>query len=105
MEAIFRHTKKNPRFKARSKYVKPHLAPANIQERLKFALPFIRPLLGGRHLFTDMNDYYVHVDAKWYYRTKVERRYYVYDDQTLGSKNRPKGAMATTPQTVDAPLV
>ncbi|ETV90873.1 hypothetical protein H310_14429 [Aphanomyces invadans] len=37
MATIFRHMK-NPRYKARSNYVKPHLTPGNIQEELKFAL-------------------------------------------------------------------
>ncbi|ETV80776.1 hypothetical protein H257_06259 [Aphanomyces astaci] len=82
MTTIFSHMKKNPRFKARSNYVKPHLTPANVEERLKFAMSFVWPLPGGRHLFNDMHDY-VHVDDNWFYLTKVERRYYVYDDEEV----------------------
>ncbi|ETV67813.1 hypothetical protein H257_16050 [Aphanomyces astaci] len=143
---IISHMKKNPRFKARSNYVKPHHIPANVGEWLKFAMSFVRPLPGGRYLFNDMHDY-VHVDEKWFYLTKVKGRYYVYDDEEVtvravkskrfitnvmflatvarprydphgkkawdakvvfwpfvqvtpaqrGSKNRPKGAMVTTP--------
>ncbi|ETV73042.1 hypothetical protein H257_12079 [Aphanomyces astaci] len=85
MTTIFSHMKKNPRFKARSNYVKPHLTPANIEERLKFAMSFVRPLPSGRHLFNDMHDY-VHVDEKWFYLMKVKRRYYMYNDEEVAAR-------------------
>ncbi|ETW08077.1 hypothetical protein H310_02442 [Aphanomyces invadans] len=77
--------KKNSRFKARSNYVKPHLTPANVEERLKFAMSFVRSLPSGRHGFDDMHED-VHVDEKWFYLTKVKRRYYVYDDEEVAAR-------------------
>ncbi|ETV99370.1 hypothetical protein H310_08083 [Aphanomyces invadans] len=44
MTTIFRHMKKNSRFKAVSNHVKPHLTLANVEERLKFAMSFVRSL-------------------------------------------------------------
>ncbi|ETV82539.1 hypothetical protein H257_05143 [Aphanomyces astaci] len=31
-------------------------------------------------------DNYVHVDEKWFYLTKVNRRYYVYDDEEVAAR-------------------
>ncbi|ETV71545.1 hypothetical protein H257_13209 [Aphanomyces astaci] len=85
MMTIFSHLKKNPRFKVRSNYVKLHLTPANIEDRLKFAMFFVRPLPSGHYLFNDMHDY-VHVDEKWFYLTMVKRRYYVYYDEEVAAR-------------------
>ncbi|ETV89236.1 hypothetical protein H257_00592 [Aphanomyces astaci] len=82
---IVRHMKDNPRLKARSSYVKPFLTPTNIEARLRFAMGFVRPLPNGTFSFISM-DNYVHVDEKWFYLTKVNRRYYVYDDEEVAAR-------------------
>ncbi|ETV80465.1 hypothetical protein H257_06736 [Aphanomyces astaci] len=90
MTSIIRHKKKTPRFKAKSNYVKPFLTSANIEARLRYAMPFVRPLSNGRHSFSNMLDF-VHVDEKWFYLTKVKRRYYVYDDEEVAARSvKPK---------------
>ncbi|KAF0702046.1 hypothetical protein AaE_016160 [Aphanomyces astaci] len=73
MTSIIRHKKKTPRFIAKSNYVKPYLTPANIEARLS-------------HCFSNMLDF-VHVDEKWFYLTKVKRRYYVYDDEEVATRS------------------
>ncbi|ETV63511.1 hypothetical protein H257_19565 [Aphanomyces astaci] len=73
MTSIIRHKKKTPRFIAKSNYVKPYLTPANIEARLS-------------HCFSNMLDF-VHVDEKWFYLTKVKRRYYVYDDEEVAARS------------------
>ncbi|KAF0709336.1 hypothetical protein AaE_012907 [Aphanomyces astaci] len=45
---------------------------------------FVRPLPNGTFSFISM-DNYVHVDEKWFYLTKVNRRYYVYDDEEVAA--------------------
>ncbi|OQR82259.1 hypothetical protein ACHHYP_20806 [Achlya hypogyna] len=68
------------RLKARSSHVRPMLTDTNKRARLAFASSFVRPLSDGTNTFVNMHDY-VHVDEKWFYLTKVKRRYYVYDDE------------------------
>ncbi|KAF0705951.1 hypothetical protein AaE_014312, partial [Aphanomyces astaci] len=80
--SIVRHMKAVARLKARSSYVKPYLTEANQRTRLEFAMSFLKPSRDGTILFVDMHNY-VHVDEKWFYLTKVKRRYYVYDDEEL----------------------
>ncbi|KAF0692795.1 Aste57867_16157 [Aphanomyces stellatus] len=123
------------RLSARVNYVKPLLTDKNKEVRVEYAKSFLRPSSNGHHVFDDMHDY-VHVDEKWFYLTKVKRRFYVYDDEDVAlrsvkprydphtkmyfdgklgvwpfveatvakrtSKNRPKGAVVTSPQTVTA---
>ncbi|KAH9103000.1 hypothetical protein AeMF1_020566 [Aphanomyces euteiches] len=74
------------RFKARSSYVKPLLTSDNKTTRLKFAMSFLRPSSSGNLVFNDMFNY-VHVDEKWFYLTKVKRKYYVYDDEELALRS------------------
>jgi hypothetical protein len=77
--------KENPSLKGRSSYVKPFLTPSNVQERLRFAMSFVRPLPNGTFSFVSM-DNFVHVDEKWFYLTKVKRRCYVYDDEEVAAR-------------------
>ncbi|ETV97349.1 hypothetical protein H310_09686 [Aphanomyces invadans] len=70
------------RLKSRASYVKPMLTEANTSARLDFAKSFVRLLPSGNHAFVDMNEY-VHVDEKWFYLTKVKRKFYVYDDEEV----------------------
>ncbi|KAF0707959.1 hypothetical protein AaE_013403, partial [Aphanomyces astaci] len=84
--SLFRHKKSTPRFKARSNYIKAFLTPENVEARLQYAMSFVRPLLDGRHCFANMYDY-VHVEEKWFYLTKVKRRYYVYDDEEVAARS------------------
>ncbi|ETV63983.1 hypothetical protein H257_19080 [Aphanomyces astaci] len=86
MTTIFQHKKATPRFKSKSSYVKPFLTQGNIEARLRYALSFIRPLPNGRHCFSDMHEY-VNIDEKWFYLTKVKRRYYAYDDEEVAARS------------------
>ncbi|KAH9104587.1 hypothetical protein AeMF1_019365 [Aphanomyces euteiches] len=83
---ILRHMKQNPRLKARSNYVKPMLTEDNKLERLKFAMSFLRPSSSGSHFFDNMYNY-VHVDEKWFYLTKVRKKFYVYDDEDIAVRS------------------
>ncbi|OQR85793.1 hypothetical protein ACHHYP_20544 [Achlya hypogyna] len=78
--ALIWHMKASTRLKARSSYVRPMLTDANKRARLASASSFVRPSSGGTNTFVNMHDY-VHVDEKWFYLTKVKRRFYVYDDE------------------------
>ncbi|ETW06272.1 hypothetical protein H310_02567 [Aphanomyces invadans] len=72
--SIFRHMKAVARLTARSSYVKPYLTEANVQARLKFAMSHLEPSSSENHLFNDMHNY-VHIDEKWFYLTKVKKRF------------------------------
>ena len=56
--------------------LKPLLTPTNKIARLQFSLKFVRP----NGLFHDMYDY-VHIDEKWFYITKVKKKYYLLSDE------------------------
>ncbi|KAF0714687.1 Aste57867_3751 [Aphanomyces stellatus] len=80
---IKRHMdKEESTLKARSSRLKPLLTEANAKDRLKYALSFLRPALCGNHVFVNMYDQ-VHVDEKWFFITKVNRKFYVYDDEEV----------------------
>ncbi|ETV81644.1 hypothetical protein H257_05271 [Aphanomyces astaci] len=70
------------RLKSRAIYIKPMLTEDSTRARLDFAKSFVRLLPSGNHAFVDMNEY-IHVDEKWFYLTKVKRKFYVYDDEEM----------------------
>ncbi|ETV68997.1 hypothetical protein H257_15147 [Aphanomyces astaci] len=75
-----------PRFSAKSNWLKPRLTDANIKLRLEFAMSFLRSGPGDRRVFSDMHDI-VHVDEKWFYLTKNKNVYYIYDDEVLAIRS------------------
>ncbi|KAF0707302.1 hypothetical protein AaE_013676, partial [Aphanomyces astaci] len=75
---ILRHMKRNRRLRCKSSYLRPLLTEDNKEERMKFALSFVKK----NHVFDDMHDV-VHVDEKWFFLTKNKGKFYVYDDETL----------------------
>ncbi|KAF0688357.1 Aste57867_20021 [Aphanomyces stellatus] len=80
--AIIRHMKKKKKLKAKSNYVKPLLTQANKMTRLRFALNCLLPGPRGTHFFENMNNR-VHIDEKWFFLTKVKKRFYVYEDEAV----------------------
>ncbi|ETV72327.1 hypothetical protein H257_12488 [Aphanomyces astaci] len=78
--------KEEARLKARSSYVKPLLTEVNMVARVEHCLRFLRVMPGGGRVFENMHDY-VHVDEKWFFLTKVNRRFYVYDDEELALRS------------------
>ncbi|KAF0726999.1 hypothetical protein Ae201684P_015801 [Aphanomyces euteiches] len=54
--------------------------------RLRFALSFLEPSSSENHLFDNMHSY-VHVDEKWFYLTKVRRKFYVYEDEEIAARS------------------
>ncbi|ETV77485.1 hypothetical protein H257_08896 [Aphanomyces astaci] len=78
--------KEEARLKARSSYVKPLLTEVNMVARVEHCLRFLRRMPGGGRVFENMHDY-VHVDEKWFFLTKVKRRFYVYDDEELALRS------------------
>ncbi|KAF0717365.1 Aste57867_2336 [Aphanomyces stellatus] len=82
---FFRYMKKTPEMNARSNYVKTHLTEAHRAARLDYAISFVRRTSNGYHIFTNMYDH-VHVDEKWFFLTKVKRRYYVFDNEEVASR-------------------
>ncbi|KAF0716307.1 hypothetical protein As57867_002900, partial [Aphanomyces stellatus] len=77
--AIIRHMKEKKKLKAKSNYVKPLLTQANKMTRLRFSLNCLLPWPRGTHFFENMYNR-VHIDEKWFFLTKVKKRFYVYDD-------------------------
>ena len=59
-----------------SSTVKPLITKKNEEQRLKFAVSFVKS--DGQ--FHDMFDY-IHIDEKWFYMTKVKRNYYLVADE------------------------
>ncbi|ETV64511.1 hypothetical protein H257_18604 [Aphanomyces astaci] len=43
-------------------------------------MSFLQPTSNGKQVFVDMNSY-IHVDEKWFYLTKVKRKFYAYADE------------------------
>ncbi|KAF0760335.1 hypothetical protein AaE_003582 [Aphanomyces astaci] len=72
--------------KARYSYVKPMLTADNVQVRLDFAKTFLRPSSNATTPFPNMHDI-VHVDEKWFYLTRVKRKFYVYDDEEVAARS------------------
>ncbi|KAF0715606.1 hypothetical protein As57867_003286, partial [Aphanomyces stellatus] len=71
---------KESKLKAKSNYVNPMLTEENKEDRFRFALNFLEPRSNGSHVFANMHEY-VHVDEKWFFLTKVKKKFYVYDDE------------------------
>ncbi|ETV69902.1 hypothetical protein H257_14501 [Aphanomyces astaci] len=82
---LVRHMKEHGKLKARSSYVKPMLTEENIGTRLAFVKSFLRPLSGGTIGFSNMHDL-VHIDEKWFYLTRVKKKFYVYDDEEVAAR-------------------
>ncbi|KAF0735363.1 hypothetical protein Ae201684P_022447 [Aphanomyces euteiches] len=79
---LVRHIQNEARLKKRTSNLKPHLTEDNKLSRMNFALSFV----GQNHSFDSMYDT-VHVDEKWFYLTKVNGKYYVYDDEDLPTRH------------------
>ncbi|ETV64950.1 hypothetical protein H257_18246 [Aphanomyces astaci] len=79
--AILRHMKEAHGLAARTSHLKPLLTD-NMLERLWFAVSFVQPGLRRNHSFINMYKN-VHVDEKWFFITKVKRRFYLYDDEEM----------------------
>ncbi|KAF0685580.1 hypothetical protein As57867_022478, partial [Aphanomyces stellatus] len=77
-----RHMKEKKKLKAKSNYVKPLLTHANKMTRLRFALNCLLPGPRGTHFFENMYNR-VHIDEKWFFLTKVKKRFYVYEDEAV----------------------
>ncbi|KAH9109886.1 hypothetical protein LEN26_013915 [Aphanomyces euteiches] len=75
---IFRHMKKEGRLKRASSRLRPLLTEVNMKARLEFAISFVKV----DRVFVDMHDV-VDVDEKWFYLTKVNGKFYVYDEEEL----------------------
>ncbi|KAF0728389.1 hypothetical protein Ae201684_013753 [Aphanomyces euteiches] len=75
---IFRHMKKEGRLKRASSRLRPLLTEVNMKARLEFAMSFVKE----DREFVDMHNV-VHVDEKWFDLTKVNGKFYVYDDEEL----------------------
>ncbi|KAF0703908.1 hypothetical protein AaE_015205 [Aphanomyces astaci] len=75
---ILRHMKRSRRLRCKSSYLRPLLTDASKEERVKFALSFVK----RNQVFDDMHNV-VHVDEKWFYLTRVKGKFYVYDDEVL----------------------
>ncbi|KAF0702012.1 hypothetical protein AaE_016180 [Aphanomyces astaci] len=82
---LFQHIKEVRTLKGRSSYIKPLLTDDNKAMRLEFAKSFLRPSSKGGHLFTSMRDI-VHIDEKWFFLTKVKRKFYVYEDEEMAHR-------------------
>ncbi|KAF0701538.1 Aste57867_8012 [Aphanomyces stellatus] len=77
---------KESKLKAKSNYVNPMLTEENKEDRFRFALNFLEPRSNGSHVFANMHEY-VHVDEKWFFLTKVKKKFYVYDDEELALRS------------------
>ncbi|KAF0705977.1 hypothetical protein AaE_014303, partial [Aphanomyces astaci] len=83
---LIRHMKEQNSLKARFSYVKPMLTAENTRTRLDFARSFLRLLSDGTTVFSIMHDV-VHVDEKWFYLTRVKKKFYVYDDEEVAARS------------------
>ncbi|KAH9136660.1 hypothetical protein AeRB84_018315 [Aphanomyces euteiches] len=63
-------------FRAHSSAIRPHLTNANKYNRMKFAMSFVKPTLSSTMMMNDLMEY-VHLDEKWFYLTKDNRKYYL----------------------------
>ncbi|KAH9134470.1 hypothetical protein AeRB84_019745 [Aphanomyces euteiches] len=79
---LIRFMKQEKSLKAKSSHTKPYLSDANKIQRVKHALSFLRPSSRSNHIFSSMYNV-VHVDEKWFYVTKVKKRFYVFADEVL----------------------
>ncbi|KAH9079770.1 hypothetical protein Ae201684P_010209 [Aphanomyces euteiches] len=79
---LVRHMKTIGNLRGRTSRVKPLLTLQNQAWRLRHALNLLQPQSHGGHVFTNMHDR-VHIDEKWFYVTKVKRRFYAYADEKL----------------------
>ncbi|ETV94779.1 hypothetical protein H310_11735 [Aphanomyces invadans] len=66
----------------RSSRLKPMLTVQHKAQRLSFVRGFIKSTREGGHTWHDMLDR-VHVDEKWYYITKLNRKYYLWHDEDV----------------------
>ncbi|KAH9134654.1 hypothetical protein AeRB84_019622 [Aphanomyces euteiches] len=91
--------KSQGRLKKRSNSLKPYLTKDNKKTRLEFALSFVKP----NQVFDRMYDV-VHVDEKWLYLTKLNGKYYVYDDEQLPTRHPDRDSTSTVTSTLTASL-
>ncbi|ETV78383.1 hypothetical protein H257_07943 [Aphanomyces astaci] len=79
---LVQHMRDEKNLRARASYVRPHLTDANAVTRMKHAMSFLQPTSSGNQVFADMNSY-IHVDEKWFFLTKVKRKFYAYSDEVV----------------------
>ena len=83
---LIRFMKEERSLKAKSSHCKPFLTEENKISRMKHALSFLRPSSRTNHVFASMHNV-VHVDEKWFYVTKVKKRFYVFADEELPKRS------------------
>ncbi|KAF0682364.1 Aste57867_25502 [Aphanomyces stellatus] len=66
----------------RTSCLKPLLSDKHINDRLEYVQSFVCTGAKGSYVWHDMMDR-VHIDEKWYIVTKVNRRYYLWEDEEL----------------------
>ncbi|KAF0746007.1 hypothetical protein AaE_008300 [Aphanomyces astaci] len=74
---LVQHMRDEKTMRARSSYVD-----TNALTRMKHAMSFLQPTSSGNQVFADMNSY-IHVDEKWFFLTKVKRKFYAYSDEVV----------------------
>ncbi|KAF0685854.1 Aste57867_22306 [Aphanomyces stellatus] len=69
----------------RTSRLKPMLTDSHKVQRLQFVHQFIKSGRQGAHHWDDMLDR-IHIDEKWFYVTKVNRKYYLWHDEALPTR-------------------
>ncbi|KAF0720022.1 Aste57867_630 [Aphanomyces stellatus] len=110
---------KKKKLQWRTSRLKPLLTPYHMARRFEFARSFTQRMVDGSYKWHDMMDR-VNIDEKWFYITKVNRKYYMWHDEDTTSsdtrcgtarldvgrllkrrsKNRDRGTPVTVPITV-----
>ncbi|KAF0717357.1 Aste57867_2337 [Aphanomyces stellatus] len=73
---------KKKKLQRRTSRLKPLLTPDHMARRFEFARSFTQRTVDGSYKWHDMMDR-VHIDEKWFYITKVNRKYYLWHDEDL----------------------
>ncbi|KAH9143588.1 hypothetical protein AeRB84_012381, partial [Aphanomyces euteiches] len=86
---------------AKSNYSKPFLTEDNKIIRIQHALSFLRPSSRSNHIFSSMHNL-VHVDEKWFYVTKVKKKFYVFPEEVLPKRSAKSKHFITKVMFLDA---
>ncbi|ETV93086.1 hypothetical protein H310_12881 [Aphanomyces invadans] len=62
--------------------LKPMLMEKHKNDRMMFVKSYLRTTTSGKHVWHDMLDT-VHIDEKWFYVSKLNRRYYLWSDEDV----------------------
>ncbi|ETV63968.1 hypothetical protein H257_19097 [Aphanomyces astaci] len=73
---------KSKAIRRRSSRLKPMLTEHHKAQRMSFVRGFIKSTRDGGHSWHDMLDR-VHIDEKWFYITKLNRKYYLWHDEDV----------------------